>query len=449
MHTAEPIRVNSREFVLPKWCIAVLVFSVTISPRIPLPFFIPGRTFDLRIEDVLISILLAASAFLAFTGRKKFYFTALGVPIGIYLAIIVFVTVLAAGAHPANVPRTFLYTLKEVEYFAFVLLIANWLQQNEDLELMGKVLLLGGTLNIGWAVVQVMSAHYGALIALPIPDGAYTLPESRRIFWHGICSIGEHSPFSVAGFFALISFLSYSFFFFGDKTSGRGRFYLVLGLAFSTCSVLTGEKISFVFFIIGLLTMVTITARSVKRIAGSLLLIAVFAVILIGIPKFLTDRAPRVSAHLFQLKTYKIDDERLHRWRQLIPLGLEHSLTGIGKGSQPYIRDDDEYLEESHNHYIKVFVESGIFGLAAFTFLLGAIGRFCINLLRRGKYRISRIMAAATLSSLFGLGAAAVVQDAFKPVLPNEIFWILVGLTMAAVRMEEYSNANVYTPRKR
>jgi O-antigen ligase len=421
-----------------KWCIGLLIMSVAISPRIPLPLFIPGRTFDLRIEDILISLLLAASVFIYFAnGRKGIQLTPIGIPIGIYLTIVILTTLISTGVEQGNSLRILLYIMKEVEFFALALLIANWVNNFRDLEWVGKFILIGGGLNVGWAVVQVLTAHYGSLIDIPIPEEAFRLPESRKVFWHGVCSIGERSPFSVAGFFALISFLSYAFFFFGDGTSRWNRFFLVLGMAFSACSVLTGAKIAFAFFMIGFITMVAITTRDRRKITKSLLLIAVAAVVLVGIPRLLADRAPGVSTHLFQINMYKIDNDRLHRWKQKIPYGIEHSLTGIGKGNQLYIKEDGEYVEEAHNHYIKVFVESGIFGLAAFLFLLGAIAYHCIDLLKKASHTISRVMAGATLSALFGLSVAAVVQDAFKPVLPNEIFWIFVGLSMAALRMEK------------
>jgi len=35
-----------------------------------------------------------------------------------------------------------------------------------------------------------------------------------------------------------------------------------------------------------------------------------------------------------------------------------------------------------------------------------------------------------------GLSVAAIVQDAFKPVLPNELFWIFMGLTAAVYGIE-------------
>ncbi len=37
--------------------IGLLIFAIGISPRIPLPIFIPGRQFDLRFVDVILFII--------------------------------------------------------------------------------------------------------------------------------------------------------------------------------------------------------------------------------------------------------------------------------------------------------------------------------------------------------------------------------------------------------
>jgi O-antigen ligase len=93
-------------------------------------------------------------------------------------------------------------------------------------------------------------------------------------------------------------------------------------------------------------------------------------------------------------------------------------------------------LEEIHNHYIKVLLESGVLGLAAFLWVLYSIGRVSLFVYRHGREQIFKVVGGTALFALGALTFTAMVQDAFKPVLINELFWIIVGLAMAAYKLE-------------
>lgn len=116
---------------------------------------------------------------------------------------------------------------------------------------------------------------------------------------------------------------------------------------------------------------------------------------------------------------------RMDGWRSLIDTGLQYFFTGVGKGGLHHI------FEEAHNNYIKLLFESGIFGLISFAWLLVAIGLLCVKLYRNGHDAIDKVIGGATLCCLVAISIAAIVQDAFKPVLINSMLWIFIGITGA------------------
>ena len=85
---------------------------------------------------------------------------------------------------------------------------------------------------------------------------------------------------------------------------------------------------------------------------------------------------------------------------------------------------------------MRVFIESGLFGVIAFMWLLTAIIFLSVRVLKKSELAISKIIGGATLSISVGFGIGALFQDIFTPVIPNELLWVLIGLTAAAHRIE-------------
>ncbi|MCX5829772.1 MAG: hypothetical protein NTV58_17515 [Deltaproteobacteria bacterium] len=116
---------------------------------------------------------------------------------------------------------------------------------------------------------------------------------------------------------------------------------------------------------------------------------------------------------------------RIDGWRSVFDAGFPYFLTGVGKGGLHHI------FEEAHNNYIKLLFESGILGLISFVWLLVSIGLLCIRIFRHGHDVIDKVIGSATLCCLVSICVAAIVQDAFKPVLLNSMFWVFIGIAAA------------------
>jgi hypothetical protein len=326
--------------------------------------------------------------------------------------------------------RLLFYNLKELEYFLIFLLIANWAKSESDLKMITRIIIAGGALNVLWIAFQLVTRNSIPLFSLPLSGDVYS--QSSRFERYGVVLIGEVSPFAVACFLSLLSYLAYSCRLYYIK---RRRFFLILGIALTIGSMLTGEKISVVFFIVGLIAMFLLNNNDRLKINPKMLSALIILILILFFTfQRLVAVFPDVK-RILSLQSYSIGPDRVGQWKLLFLYSAKYFFTGIGKGGQ--------YLyslgvgEEAHNHYLKVFIETGIFGLLIFIWLLVKIGLLAVSVNKKSVLLVSKVVSAAALCALLGLGAAAFVQDAFKTILPNELFWAFVGLTAASCKIEK------------
>ena len=95
---------------------------------------------------------------------------------------------------------------------------------------------------------------------------------------------------------------------------------------------------------------------------------------------------------------------------------------------------------EAHSYYLREFVESGVFGILAFAWLLTKIISLSASVHKNSRLVVSKTIGGVTLAVTIALSIIALVQDAFTPVVFNELWWVLIGLTMAAYRIEGVHN---------
>jgi len=81
-------------------------------------------------------------------------------------------------------------------------------------------------------------------------------------------------------------------------------------------------------------------------------------------------------------------------------------------------------------------METGIFGMIAFIMVLIIAASMCRAVLKHpNSTDLGRVTAATAYAMLAGISVTALVQDAFKTIMPNEILWIFLGLTAAVYKI--------------
>jgi len=189
----------------------LLILTICISPRIPLPILIPGRRVDLRLEDIIL-LLMVFYSFLYFCLRPRFFTGYLGRPIGFYIGIAIIsscIGLLRIG--DASLPRAVFYLFKEIEYFSLFFILVNFIKKETEIKTCVKMLLIGGILNVLWVGCQILMKYNRPLVVFNSPLGVY---EPRNLLaCYGPNLIGEPSPLSTACFlhfyFSIIRFHLY------------------------------------------------------------------------------------------------------------------------------------------------------------------------------------------------------------------------------------------------
>jgi O-antigen ligase len=87
--------------------------------------------------------------------------------------------------------------------------------------------------------------------------------------------------------------------------------------------------------------------------------------------------------------------------------------------------------------YFRVLVELGIVGFGAFVLLLAACGRLFLRASRTLADPLHRGLALGLVAGLAGLMTHAIAANTFLIVRIMEPFWLLTGLLVAAIGLEE------------
>ena len=408
----------------------LLIAAISVSPRIPMGIAIPGRRFDLRVEDIILTVLLLSWLLHLFL-RSRIYPTPLFKAIGIYVMIVFFTTSTALVTLDLSLIRSSFYLLKEIEYFLIFFLIANWIRSVSDLKLMSGFLLFSGLLNAIWVGSQFITSQSRSLFLVERELSGDVYQHSTLLESYGPCLIGESSPLSTGGFFMLVFLLTLSFYLF-SRAGNRRWLYVVLCVMFSASLALSFSRVSMICAIIGVL--ILLNQCNLKRkikIIPILIIILVVAVLMMDQLGYLGEGG--------RLSYAGINNSFVERLQGIwLPLLHQQSVSslflGFGKGALGTLRGLE--ATEAHNHYLRVFLESGLFGLIAFVWLLAMIIFLSTRVLKDGKLAISKVIGGATLTATVGLSVAALFQDVFTPVVLNELWWVLIGLTAAAYRIE-------------
>lgn len=435
--------------------ICVLFLAIALSPRIPLPFYIPNRAFDIRIEDLVILLFCWGGILYLLIRGTDLSIPSIPLikPIGVYFFVGILLTCIASLSYETDVFRAIFYPLKELEFFVIFLLVAVCINTEAALRKIYKIIFFAGLINGIWAVYQMLTGESNLLFYVPASDVGFVY--SKRLAHYGITMIGEAGAFPVCAFYAFISYFLYSHYLIKPSSS---KLFLSMGVFCSVLSVLSGEKIAFVFM--GVFIFVTIflftsyknsntIARGNLKIIWKVLIGIMLCVFVIFISRdYVVKVYPYTERafHIFEEGTIQRSFAvRAEVWGRILSIGFDNFLTGIGKGTL-YVFPDGSSGEESHNYYIKVFVGSGIFGFAVFIWLLFRIKKFLGYVYKDSVFDSTKIIAHTTFCVFIALAVASTVQDAFKTVIPNEVFWFFLGLTVAAYRIEKNIRAAQSNP---
>ncbi len=433
-------------FLLRRAGLAGLVAAISLSPRILLPVLIPGRQFDVRFEDLIVLLCLVGWV-LAIPRRPRLFVSPLFAAIGVYVTIVAFSTGIAIMTLGLNPMRAAPFFAKEVEYFIIFFLVANLARTEEDVKFTTTALIAGGVVNVVWVAVQLFTTAKTQLFPIIGLRPAQAPMLAQRLYEsYGPVLVGESSPLTTGGFFMLIFLLAFSYMLASRTALTRFGSLAVGGILFS-CLVFSESRIAILGGVVGFIVLAVInqTQRKMAVIAGGMIFVTALA---LNQAYFRYEKATGVrvvwlaegaeSATMNRLSPAKIwhgVDDRLGLWEEMLSES-PNLVTGSGKGSLGSLPGPE--TAEAHNAYLRVLVESGLLGVIAFFWILVSICRLCV--LAHGRsLGVTKAISGAALAATLGLTMGAVFQDVFTPVILNEVWWVLIGLTAAGYRIERSS----------
>ena len=439
----------------------LLVIAIAITPRIPIPISLPGRSLEVRADDFIIFILFTISIIPIIKGiifnkqTHRIYFSPLFLWIAIVFGVTLIATLIGMILESSGLYRAVFFLIYDLSNIAFFLLIINWVKTVRIARALTIAIIIGGFLNLLWVMVQFLVLNQGyPLFVLSHSADMWINP--NRISLYGTSMIGEFSPFGIGIYFCFVTLLTIGLFIGNKKASMRLKLlYALLGLGFATCALLSGIKLAAICLAIGSVTLLLIWGRGTKL----LLWIGIVVIVGFGILQAVADESKFAISRITHLSGYVgAMENRIPGWVDLIEYGLTRPLTGSGRGIA-FIPKTSQYGQlyteteilwdkrrfdyhssevpnspfgEAHNQYVRIFLETGILGLVAFSGFIVSAFIISRKIFKSSNNDLSKVLSSVFIACLIALLIASITQDAFNPALISRMFWLYCGLSISS-----------------
>jgi O-antigen ligase len=263
-------------------------------------------------------------------------------------------------------------------------------------------------------------------------------------------TFGQPNPF--AGYLATIVPLAVALLV-GGRAAAPGwlRALALLGCAVLGAAILSSlSRGTWLSLALALLVMLLVWEARTRRLLLPALLLAVALVALVAVgalPPVLTERLGVIVSYfgVFDVRTVEVTPEnfavveRMAHWQAGWYMFLDHPILGVGAGnyaaaySTYFLPGWPDPLGHAHNYYLNTAAETGLVGLAALLWLLGAAYRVVLRGLRRAPRPLERAALAGVLGSLVTFTA----YNAFDNLLVHGVtmqLGLLFALACAAAR---------------
>ena len=127
---------------------------------------------------------------------------------------------------------------------------------------------------------------------------------------------------------------------------------------------------------------------------------------------------------------YSLSERFLLKWPAMIQQTMSSPIIGLGPSAA---------TEAADGYYLRVFVESGIVGVVVFVGLVFTIMGSSIRAARRAA-GLARSLAVASIAATVFVALVSVLIDTWVASRVMELFWPLIGLSLAAVALQTESS---------
>jgi len=135
-------------------------------------------------------------------------------------------------------------------------------------------------------------------------------------------------------------------------------------------------------------------------------------------------------------------------WETAWAMFRDFWFSGVGPGTAAF-RDiytqfyavSGFYPNHAHNFYIQMLVEIGLFGTCIFFWLLLSYFFYSIKNILSAPKNLAKIISVASLAGVVGYLGQGLAESSWYNFKLVFLFWFLIALTMASVRLNQKSNA--------
>jgi len=393
-------------FLIPEFGLSLIIFSMLLSPEIKILSF-PGRDLVIRLEDILLTIVIFS--WIAKVSIEKeltlFRKTPLNIPIILYLLVCILATSINILQKNSRIipAKSFFNILKYMEYFFLFFMVSNFLKEKKQIKKFLYLFLFVGLIISLYGIYS--SGKYGRATA-PFEG-----------------EIGE--PNTLGGYFLLLLGIISGWFLYSDEKYER---FILGGLAFIMIVpfLFTLSRASYMAFPFMFLTLFLTKKRKMFLI---FLLFFIISFSLIGLPSKVRDRIRYTftgeKGYPEQVKIGKITFDpsasaRVISWRESVSAWKEKPFFGYGV----------EGLRFIDGQYVKVLVETGIFGIITFLFLLFSIFKSIWGKFKNPADLFYEGVSLGLLASFIGLLVHSIGTNTFIIIRIMEPFWFLTAIVI-------------------
>ena len=420
----------------PKFGLYLLIFNLPLNKYIPL-FGVGRDSFSVSVNEVLLLILLSAIVLKKlFTGKITFPDSKLNRPIFLLLLFNVFGLLRAfADLSQSDYIKCWLYFFLWAEYFLIYFLILDLVSSKKEVKIILYLMILSGLLT-------VVSAFYQQIAGTTLRSIG-SISETGKTQYRLISAFGFYSNDFGAYLLVVLSILL-NLYFYVIKQKRRLVLILILPTLYTLFFTFSRGGI------LGLIALIIFLLILRKEHRKKIVIYSLFIVIIssfILTPVFVRWANTSYVKKGGQIILKKNISERLAQWEASLDQFAKHPL--IGKGFHTYhYRELDyqshfgifKYIGHAHNVYLRLLIESGIFGLAAFIAMIYIIYSNAFSML---KYKISKefeLMIYIVLSSFSAFLVVAMTESILTVGRVTGPVFALIGLMVVMSRIEISNN---------
>ncbi|MDP4093043.1 MAG: O-antigen ligase family protein [Bacillota bacterium] len=315
--------------------------------------------------------------------------------------------------------KSFLF---EAVAFLFVFILANSIRTKRDLSIIIYGIIVGVTIASIYGLWQY--ANHIPIDPLWV-DISYS-PGVTRIY----STMGNPNNYAE---YLILALPFYGAAFFNTRQKGWRALIVLLALLPLSNLLLTNSRGSWIAFVV--LFMVYVFLKNRKLIP---ILLVIGIVMIPFIPASIIKRISTVGKD-------SSSELRLIIWKSSYKMLKDFWVTGIGKGSAPFISLFQHYnitiTPPAHSHMLPlvIWLESGIAGILSFLWMLARIvKKGCISIFGKGDAYLNNVMMAC-IAALIGIIIVGMVEYVWFYERVMYMFWIVVAIFYIAVNIGKNS----------